>query len=326
MSKMFGGRTLLIGLGGIGMGYDLGDTESREMPTVNRRTSRTHANAIQGCESLELVGGVDPDGYKRDAFERGYGCRAWPSLADVPLDLVDTVVLASPTSTHLPVTLEALSRLSPSWVICEKPLGESAADARMISSQCEKHGAALTVNYFRLYQAWAQNLHQDIRAGMLGRLLGGSVLYSHGLRRNGCHFLNLVIWLVGFDAKLSAAGNGMAHGEPSFQLRVDDSCVGFQSVRPSAVRAADVTLVFEGGIFRMENGGHRVTWETATERASKKSPKYATTGWTEADEMLDYQSLVYHHLLENGRDARGRRWNVDSAILTQEIMDEVTNG
>jgi len=325
MSKTFGGRTLLVGLGGIGMGYDDEGAGLTDSPVLVRKTSRTHANAIQECDSMQLVGGVDPDSFKREVFEQRYRCGAWPSVAEVPLESVDTVVIATPTSTHLPIALEVLSRFAPSGIICEKPLGFNAAQAIEIRWKCKKQGASLAVNYFRLYLPWVRDLQQEIRAGLRGRLLGGSVLYSHGLRRNGCHLLNLVIWLTGYDSPISATSDGYSHDEPSFKLRIDDACVRFQAVHPSTVRVADVTLVFERGVLRMVNGGQQVTWETATAGASCGEPKYATPVWTQADDMLEYQLLVYQHLAESDVDEATHRWRLDSVILTQEIMDEVTD-
>jgi len=282
--------------------------------------------AIQDCEFLQFVGGVDPDARRRDRFERSAGCAAWPSLAEVPVDSVDTVIIATPTSTHLPIVSDALSRFSPSWVICEKPLGENASEAREIRSRCEKHGASLAVNYFRLYLPWVVNLQQAFQLGVLGRFLGGSVVYSHGLRRNGCHFLNLVVWLVGRERAVSISGAGKPHSDPTFQLRIGDAFVGFQSLDLSTVRVGDVTLAFEGGILRIVDGGHESRWGAASQGASAEHPRYPTPMWANHDDMLHYQSPLYRRLRDREYIEFEHAWSLDAAIITQQIIDEVTHG
>ncbi len=70
------------------------------------------------------------------------------------LDDSDGVIIALPTYLHHPVALEFLARGV--HVLCEKPLAESAANAREMVEQARCTGAALAVNYLqRLYSSFA---------------------------------------------------------------------------------------------------------------------------------------------------------------------------
>jgi hypothetical protein len=103
MITAFGGRTLLVGLGKIGMGYDLSANLEEHGAAPDVLEIRTHAMAVMESQSLELLGGVDPSDVARRDFQRAFGRPTWPSLSEYDGPAVDVVVVATPTETHLEV-------------------------------------------------------------------------------------------------------------------------------------------------------------------------------------------------------------------------------
>ena len=69
-------NTLLIGLGDIGMGYDLQTPKDLIL---------THAKAVSLDKDFKLVAGVDPNKNKRDIFEKKYKTITFPSISEVNL-------------------------------------------------------------------------------------------------------------------------------------------------------------------------------------------------------------------------------------------------
>jgi hypothetical protein len=60
---------LLVGLGRIGVGFDIGLDGQKHIST--------HARAFSLHPKFQLIGGVDPDLQSRQMFERNYQCKAF---------------------------------------------------------------------------------------------------------------------------------------------------------------------------------------------------------------------------------------------------------
>ena len=319
-------RTLLVGLGGIGVGYDLTSLAHDDASARAGSMVRTHAAAIQTCVATALVGGVDPCGERRAEFEAAFQAPSWASLEEVPPVQVDIVVVATPTSTHREVAAQALSIFSPRLLLCEKPVGTSAADTRSIVAMAEHHGTAMVVNYFRHYLPAVRDIRDTIRRGQFGAFTGGSVLYSHGLRRNGSHFVALLLWLLG-DAQVCQRALPCAPSQdPGFTLCFDGAAVGFSSVGVGPARAAEICLGFSRGLLRINSGGRIVSWAGIDDDAGAESPTYSEVRWERGDDMLRCQLPVYEWLTSPNLNPSDVAEDISVALRTQEIVDEVTRG
>ena len=86
-------KTLLIGLGNIGMGYDL-DNNSEDI--------LTHAKAIKNTPAMRLVGAVESDSKKRHKFEISYKLETYQEVGEA-IKKTDPllVVIAIPTEGHI---------------------------------------------------------------------------------------------------------------------------------------------------------------------------------------------------------------------------------
>ena len=58
-------------------------------------------------------------------------------------------------------------------------------------------GVKVLIPYFRVYAKEIVELRKRIIQGEKGKIEEVTVIYSHGLKQNGCHFLHLVDYLVG---------------------------------------------------------------------------------------------------------------------------------
>ena len=323
MTSLRGGPTLLVGLGGIGMGYDLITPDDDQGQSLVRPTVRTHAAAISACDSMELVGGLDPRPERRAEFERAFGRPAWPSFDEIPDMEIETLVLAVPTSRHVEVVSDALTTLSPRLLLCEKPAGMTAADTRAILSAAELKGTTVIVNYFRHYLPTFRKVRDLLLSGAFGELSGGSVLYSHGLRRNGSHFVALLLWLFGdVDVSRRVKVDGTTL-DPVFELGIGQANLTFASLGHGNVRAAEIFLGFSRGLLRIHGGGSLITWSEVDQTATNEAPSYSWLKQEWEYDMFKCQLPIYEHLASADSIFQVSVENIRVALRTQEIIAEI---
>ena len=134
--------TLIIGLGKIGMGYDLRLDSGKHI--------YSHARAFSLHPKFQLIGGVDPDRQQCRIFTETYGC---PAYGDVETALgkhqPDLVVIAVPTRYHGQVLRQVLERLRTGTILCEKPLSCDLSEAKSMVLSSATCGVRLYVNYMR---------------------------------------------------------------------------------------------------------------------------------------------------------------------------------
>lgn len=90
---------MLLGLGDIGVGYDLAEAPQGGAVGCSNASIRTHAAAVDADRRFHLLGGVDPSAERPSRLERVYSVPAWSSISSTDADLEpDVVVVASQLS------------------------------------------------------------------------------------------------------------------------------------------------------------------------------------------------------------------------------------
>ncbi|ASP21035.1 1,5-anhydro-D-fructose reductase [Antarctobacter heliothermus] len=150
-----------IGIGIVGGGY-MGKAHSAAFAAVGtvfetrlkpRLVSIAGASSESGARYAEAYG-----------FERG--ARDWRAMVDDPE--VEAVVIASPQSTHLEIATAAFEAGKP--VLCEKPMGLDAAEARAMLAAAERAGVVHSVAYNYSRTPATQFARKLIGEGALGRV------------------------------------------------------------------------------------------------------------------------------------------------------------
>jgi predicted dehydrogenase len=205
----------LIGCGAI--------TEALHLPALSRHPD-VMAKAI--C--------VDPNLDRATAMATKFGAaRAVESYEEIIAD-IDGAIVAVPPSLHYRVTLDLVNRHVN--VLCEKPLTETAEQARQVIATADLKGAALCVNNYRRLYPSSIKTRKLIENGDLGTVrrfefswgekfdwpaASGSYfgLAARGrgvLADKGSHLLDLACWWLG--------------GKPSVVSYEDDSMGGTEAV------------------------------------------------------------------------------------------------
>ena len=249
---------LIIGLGQIGMGYDIDlDPELHVY---------SHARAFDLHPGYTLVGGVDPDPASRAAFCRSYGVSAYETPeAALAEQAPELVVIAVPTPLH-GETLEAVLKFSSvKVVLCEKPLSYDLDEAQRMVSACEKQGVQLVVNYMRRSDPAVIEIRRRLVSGEIRGPVKGVVWYGGGLIHNGSHFFSLLEYWLGemLDYRVVASGAVLDNGDADVDVsvRFESGTVLFLSTDDRDFANYEVELMAYNGRLRYERAGHRVIWQ-----------------------------------------------------------------
>jgi len=174
-------KVLVIGLGDIAMGYDLG----------RKDVTWSHIGAINNHPHFQVVAGIDPDIETHNKFRKLTDAKAYSHL-EVFLqsnhDAIDLVVIASPTHCHIQ-DYKLVKSLSVKLVLMEKPLVAPGENIEKFMSEIES-GPRVLVNLFRLYQSQINTVLQDIAKHGPSQI---NIRYSKTIEHSGIHFITLII-------------------------------------------------------------------------------------------------------------------------------------
>jgi myo-inositol 2-dehydrogenase / D-chiro-inositol 1-dehydrogenase len=127
------------------------------------RMGRAHLRALSGSDLMLVVAVADPaPGTLPDV--------TWYSDAEAMLRAggLDGVLIAAPSALHLTLVTQVAEAGLP--ILCEKPCGVTADQARRAASIAERHKVRLQVAYWRRFVPALQRLRQRIVEGELGAL------------------------------------------------------------------------------------------------------------------------------------------------------------
>lgn len=250
-------KVLLVGLGAIGMGYDL---------QLGDDVVYSHARAFSRHPSFVLDAAVDLDEGRRVTFERVYQRPAYAVLSEaLENHQPEVVIIATPTAAHGSVLGAVLAARTPKVVLCEKPLSLDVRECRSMIQLCREHRVALHVNYMRRSVPGFVEVAKRIADSRIQVPVKGTLWYSKGLLHNGSHFLNILqLWLGPVaNAEVLDPGRALADGdaEPDVRVVFRDGTIVMLAAREEHFSHASIELVGPNGRLRVEQGGFRMEWQ-----------------------------------------------------------------
>ncbi len=252
-------KCLIVGLGQIGLSYDL-----KIDPTIG---IYSHARAFELHEAFELVGGVDTSPTPRLLFENHYQKPSYSNLTTALKQTEpDVVVIATPANKHNELLDTTLSCRSVKVVICEKPFGIDPKKARDYLKQCDDANIRLFVNYVRRSDPGAIEVKRRIDSGVIAAPLKGSAWYSKGLLNNGSHLINLLQFWLGPVQKTQLIEHGRVYDEYDsdidVQVQFEHGTVSLQSVWEEFYSHGAIELLSPSGRLRYEQNGETIFWQS----------------------------------------------------------------
>jgi len=251
-------RTLIIGLGQIGMEYDL------HLDAVKHVYS--HARAFSQHPKFDLVGGVDSDEMRRQTFTQVYVCPAYHEIERaLEKGQPDLVVIAVPTQFHNQVLQRVLSQAQPKMILCEKPLSENLPEARSMVQACADKNIRLYVNYMRRSDPGVIEIKRRLLSGEINGPIKGVVWYSKGFFHNGSHFLNLMAYWLGPIQNSMVINRGrlwaQTDPEPDLQMTFEHGEIVFLAAWEESFSHYTVELLSPSGRLRYEQEGQLIQWQ-----------------------------------------------------------------
>ena len=242
---------LIIGLGNIGMGYDVDSDTNSYVATFSKAFS-LHPH-------FELVGAVDPDSSKRSKFQDKYNHPAYSSVSDALAVLTpDVIVIAVPTDLHYQVFNEIIAQKSPKIIICEKPIANSYEQAYEMVEKCEKNNILFFVNYPRRCDSAVINIKKRISADDIQSPAKGVCWYTKGILHNGSHFINLFqYWfgkVVDFEILKKRRNTNANDVEADVMINFEQGSIYFLLADENCFSYNTYDLLAQNGRLKNENG------------------------------------------------------------------------
>lgn len=135
------------------------------------------AQRLEGNEDLAVKLIIEPAAEKHPAIEKA----GLPVVADFDAalgnDAIEAVILTTPNMVHEEQIRAAAA--AGKHVLCEKPLGLSAASARRSVEACGKAGVVLGVGHGRRFEPAIRRIHRMIDEGALGTIMHAEAAFSH---------------------------------------------------------------------------------------------------------------------------------------------------
>lgn len=132
------------------------------------RMGRVHLRALSDSDAVRVVAVAEASDKARDALLDCDLALHADTAAMLHAGDIDGVLIAAPSTLHLPLVRQIAAAGLP--LLCEKPCGITANDAREAAAIAERHGVKLQVAYWRRFVPSLQHLRQRIVTGGLGKL------------------------------------------------------------------------------------------------------------------------------------------------------------
>jgi len=316
-------KAIVIGLGQIGMEYDLKHDASYYV--------LTHARAFQQHPSYELISGCDPDVEKKEIFESEYKCPAYLTVEEALRNHnPDIIAVAAPTKYHHSTIEKIFNNSKPIAILCEKPLSFDLEESKKIIKLCADNNCRLYVNYMRQSDPGIVEIREKLSIGDIQWPVKGVVWYSKGVFHNGSHFFNLLQTLLGEPVNYFVSNEGRLWDdfdpEPDFTVHFEQGTVVFLAAREENFSHYTIELIAENGRLRYEMGGKKIHWEKAVSDSIYDG--YSVLDTEIEDIISGMDRYQYNVVQEIFNDLNGKVASVctgDDALKTIQFLLKVVN-
>jgi predicted dehydrogenase len=232
-----------------------------------------HAKAIADIRGAKIVACFDMFGAAAERFAEQTGCQAYGDLKEMLADpAVDIVTICTPSGAHMEPAVEAAK--AGKHVIVEKPLEVTMKRCDKIIKACEKAGVTLATVFPSRFHESSLLLKKAVDKGRFGRLtVGDSYVkwfrtqeyYDSGawrgtwkldgggaLMNQAIHSVDLLVWLMGPVAEVSAYTATLAHK----RIEVEDVAMATIRFANGALGVIEATTAaYPGALKRIELHG-----------------------------------------------------------------------
>lgn len=314
-------KCLVVGLGNIGMKYDL-DLEFEEFVL-------THCAAISGHNDFVLSAGVDLNKENRDIFEGTFNSPAFDNI-DIAIKEVRPAVgvICCPTNDHYAAFISLVESQDIKAIFCEKPLSYDIIEAQEMVNICAKYDVPLYVNYMRRADPNVVEIKRRITSGEIAGPIKVSAWYSKGLLNNGSHLVDLASYWLGdyISHKLLNCERhwNKTDPEPDIYIQFEKGSLVLMSAWEEFYTHFTVELLSRSGRLYYSNGGEKISFNQAGEDDLFKGYKVlADNPEIFKNHFLKYQYHVYEQLSEALQKRKSNLCDGFDGLRTLEILKNI---
>lgn len=247
---------IIIGLGNIGLQYDLSDQKTRNI--------FSHTKAFATHKGFDILFGVDNDQKQCKRFQDATGRPAFETLPE-SLDITGlmVIVIATPITARDDV-FKCCLRFNPRLLVIEKPLAASMDEAWEIVNSCSSRNIGLFVNYIRRCEPSMIYIKEVVAENQLGELRSIHGYYTGGILNSCSHLIDLLIFWFGEPDRYSLlqpfdkTESGI---DPELDMMIqfgNVNCI-LQALKKVDYSTVSLELVFQKGTVRILDFGRRVS-------------------------------------------------------------------
>jgi len=311
-------KCLIIGLGQIGMGYDIDLNPSQYV--------LSHARSFFLHPDFELIGGVDLDASKCSIFEDLYKSPAYTSLDQALRELSPSIiVISTPSGSHFSILENVLKFHEPLAFVCEKPLDNSLEKASRIVEICEEKNIQLYVNYMRRSEKSVIHIKDMIDKDIIEEPIKCVAWYSKGLRNNGSHLINLLEYWMG-DLKSHKIINknrcwDKTDPEPDFESTFEKGSAIFLSGWEEYFPHLSIEILSPSGRLSYYNGGNEIKWNCSNATLEMPRNEFLEKEGIEIENDFNRYQLNFANNLSLA--LKGKECNISNGIDALESLKNV---
>lgn len=175
----------MIGLGNVGLLYDLSDVYS-----LKTGQCMTHCKAIADSHNFHLCSISDLDSVRESIAKSIYNISRCDSRS------LQLGVVCTPTSSHHQIVKELIENSDVRSILIEKPAGVNSQECRNIQTLCDDNNVQVYVNYFRRILSGTLAARSYFTTLKLGKLTTLRIRGYGDLINIFSHFVDLAFWLT----------------------------------------------------------------------------------------------------------------------------------
>ena len=242
----------IIGAGSIG---GLIDT-----PKSSNIASHAHALSVHPACSLKAV--CEPDKKNEAEFKKRWG--------DIPCyqeqkellekEIIDLLIIASPTKYHAQSLHEALQKRQISHILCEKPLVLTLEELHELKPKLLQSDKKILINMMRRYDPSFISIADNIALGKFGRPLHFQAVFTKGLLHNGIHALGVLTHFFGEIQEIRDIETSSANEDVTgdFYVKFKEATGVLSCMEDAPYSVFELTLFFENAKIEIKEGGAKI--------------------------------------------------------------------
>jgi predicted dehydrogenase len=248
----------------IGCGKIAGSSDSVDSPFI-----RTHAKAYKENSKCHLSAVCDSNRNRAKRFAEKwnvpvYGTNTCKILQEINPDIVS---ICTPTNCHENDFVMALQS-GAKYIWVEKPAAPDVKSLRRMVKKAKRFRAQIWINYFRRYDP-GFHIVLDALPGLKG-VQAVRAYYTKGLNHNGCHMIDLLLWLFGPVKNFEITSTLRDPHYPTISARLQhrSAVVDLNGLDYKNYALFDLDILGNNGRIKIIDGGHTIQFENI------KSDKY----------------------------------------------------